>query len=402
MFKQAALVLLLSLSLHAEWIQLESHGPHFTNTYKEPYVLMIAYNNDTHPGVEKEIKGALESLKDSEFVQEHGIILEWADCVQNEFWNKHYDLEGRNGLRFFIKNQMTIMPEFNEKVQKMLNREWTPEELKDSVLDLMRREIDDLVRPVSSLNELKQRAQNEQVVVLYMGDKSQNYDRYFQFARKNSDATFLYNFELSFKQEVFKMMSGLVVPKGDVFAIVKSEDMLDSFNPLQVVWLESFDSEAEMSTFFEHERYPKLRDDSFGNMIVKKLFFKHQILVLYAYKETANPQNRAAYEEAVKVLPNKLIYGISDTESKDSASFLQLFMMSQQMLMPETLSLMYVTPGKKVRIESFRGEFRVNAIVDFVYDHYKRLQPLIKQMSSHLYDMEDLTPKEEEVVTEEL
>ena len=403
MFKHVSLVLMLCLSFHAEWVQLESHGPHFTNTFKEPYVLLIAYNSEPHPGIDVAIRDALTSLEDDEFVKENEIILEWADCVQNEFWNKHYDLDNKNGLRFFIKNQMTTMPDFDEKVLKMMNKEWTAEQLRESVVDLMRREIDDIVNPISTLEMLTSRAKEEGVVCVYLGEKSQNFDRYFQFARKHTDASFFYNFDLKFKQEVYMKLSGLVVPKGDVFAIVKSEDMLNDFDPYQVVSLESFDTEKEMATFFEFERYPKLRNEEHANDVVRNMFFKGQILFLYAYKGTPDPQTKLVFEESVKILPSKIIYATVDTESRGSASYLQLFMMSNQMLMPETMTMLYVTPSKKVKIEAFNGEKIINNIVDFVYDFYKSKQPLVEQMTRHLYDMPDLTPApEEEIVTEEL
>lgn len=399
MMKVIGVICVLAMGVVGDWVQLESHGPHFSATYKQPYVLLILYNSNASSKAEKAVKQALTSLKDDEFIKKNEFVLEWVDSGKQEFFDDHYDLLGKHGLRFFLKNQLIKMDDFDERVNSLLEGKTTGEELKEEVLSLLKSKIAGIAVEINSLSELKQLLHDNPVVALYLGDDNKNYYRYFKFARKNIDFPFFFSFSQELKQEIYMTLSGENVTEDDVFALIRAESEISAFDPLQMITNSSFKSERKMDTFFDFNRYPKLRDESYAGEIVKKMFFRHQSLLLYVHGKEADPNNKRQFEEAVRVLPNNTIYASTGTDTQESSSYLQLFMMSQQMMHPESVYFLYVSPSKKVKIERLNTEIVGKAIVEFVMTHMERNEPLFDQMSRHLYDKDS---EEEEVVSEDL
>ena len=148
--------------------------------------------------------------------------------------------------------------------------------------------------------------------------------------------------------------------------------MITPFDSNRIVPFTQLSDEKSLSTFFDFERYPKLMNDTWGNSIVKRLFFKDEKLALFVDSDGQHLEHKNAFEEFVALMPKRMIFSWVDLNSKLMGSYMQLFMLSQVSMQPGQVYLINVSPSRKVEIAAYNGEVTVQGLLSFVNDYIEK------------------------------
>lgn len=381
------------------YLEIENYHDHFSKVHSNNYVLAIFHNPGQNSKLTKPLKNILAMLDQSDVVKQNNIIIEYADIVKIPFFDKHYDLEGNNTVKLFIRNQMVDMESFSERLEQMYKNSVPERDFALEIETFIRDKLNGISIEIRDITHFRDLINDKRVLGLYSGSRNDNFKKYFHVARKNIDFTFAHTFDLYLRESIFEEFGKTPVPQGDSFAIVRHSEDLNEYDYRMITVYEEF-TEKGLTEFLEFERFDKLRDPETGNEIVKRMFFKAQPLLLYIRSNNKESTKFETFKEAVKALPKQFIYSYTDTEAKSSAAYLQLFMMAEKMMMPDILFILWVSPSRKVRIEPYNGEFSKQGIIDFVFNFNEEHEAVFDSMRNHLYDKE---PKEEDrLTTEEL
>ena len=379
------LIMAAILSIATCYTEITEHHKHFDNLYTNDYVIVVMHNTKKNSKFTKSLKNALNVLEGSNDMKSYDVKVEYVDTIKTPFFDSHYDLEGKDEARLFIRNQMVIYENFEEELEQ-LNKKSSPEvEISSKLEEFVLNRIKKISTELRDMEHFKEIINEKRVVGLYTGAQNDNFDKYMLVAKKNIDFTFVHTFDPYLRESIFEEFRYAPITKDDIFVIIRHKEDLNEFDNQLVVPSNEFD-EKSLTEFIEYERFDKLRNPEQGNEIVKRMFFKAQPLLLYIIGTQKESERFEIFKEAVKSLPKRFIYSYTDTESSTSGAYLQLFMMAEKMMTPEGLSILWVSPSRKIRIEPFNGEFTKQGIIDFVFSFYESHERILDSMKEHLYD----------------
>lgn len=395
------LACLLALGATNAYINVKEPNDLYKNTFAENYVLAFMHNAKTTPSATKIVHKIVNAVENLDIVKQENIIVHLIYTDDVNFFNKGYKLDGRNGLKLFIKNQLLTMNDFDDlliEASKYGNKV-------DELVDLINKFISDNIAKISvyitNIEQFKKIIDEKRIVGLYTGKNNDNYKKYLHVARKNIDFPFLHIFDSNLANEIFIEFAKREAPKEDTFTIFRHVDDLKNFENDPAISINNF-NEKILTEFLEFERYPKLRDMSYASINTKKLFYKYQPMVLYSFgssKEAATGYE--TFKEAVKYLPKNMIYAVMDPDHPDVMHYTQLFLMANSISQGEGLVILHITPSQDVRMKPFNEPFTTDNIIMFVKDFYKQNKGIFDGMRKHLYDKE-ITKQEAETISEEL
>ena len=400
MNKTVILSMIILISNIRCYIEITDYHKHFENVYSNDYVLVVFHNPKNQSQISKSLKSILSLLDASDVIKSYNVLIEYIDIEKTTFFDNHYDLEGRETVKFFIRNQMIELKDYPEKIKNVHKNANNERELADKIEKFVLDQIKNISIELKDIEHFKELLGSKGILGLYAGANDNNFKRYHHVTKKNIDFTFVHTFDPYLREIIFSEFAKSPLAEGDVFAIIRSIEGLNEFDDQIAVTFNEFDEKA-LTEFLEYERFDKLRTPDKGNEIVKRMFFKAQPLLLYVKGQTNDSQKFEIFKEAVKSLPKRFIYSYTDTDSVDSGAYLQLFMMSEKMMAPETLSIIWVSPSRKVRIEPYNGDFTKQSIMDYVFNFYDEHEQILDSMKAHLYDKETKII-DDKVATEEL
>ena len=132
--------------------------------------------------------------------------------------------------------------------------------------------------------------------------------------------------------------------------------------------------------FFNYERYPKYRDDAFGDEIAMKVFHNSEVLIFYIEPENQE-SHLDVYLEAIKALPKRFIYSSTSTSSLKFGSYMQYFLMGGANMEPDKVFIVYKQVPSTIKIEEIRGELSVENIQNFIYDFYQKNKQMFPEFA---------------------
>ena len=396
----ALITAILALSSTTSYVAINKQSDHFRNLNSFNYVLAIFVNSSKSPQLVSELAKPLEKLEDSKIIKDNKVLIELIDTSNIPFFNKHYKLEGKNGAKLFIRNQMIDYDGFDNEVNEMIKQTLIEYDLPVKLLTFVDSGIKGISHEIRDLEHFRGLMNSKRILGYFCCSDDNNFEQYFKVASKNIDFTFVHTFDDNLNRAIFKEISTDKPPKSPFFSIIRHEDLLNEFDKNKIVTFTDF-SEKNLTEFIEFERFDKLRDPSTGNSILKRMFSKAQPLLLYIKANADNSENFDIFRESVKSLPKRFIYSYTDLESENMGPFLQLFMMADKMMSPDTLSIVWVSPDRKVRIESYNGALEKDRIIEFVFKFQKQNESIFDSMREHLYDKEGKVI-DEEITSEEL
>lgn len=396
----ALLLAIMTLSSINCYVDLKNNHEHFDNVHSNYYVLSVFYNPKRNYRLTKPLTNVLDVLDKSEVIKSNGVVVEYIDISQIPFFDNHYDLEGKNSINLFIRNQMVIMDNFEDYLELMYKRSTPEHQLASKIEAFLAIQLNKISTEIRDISHFREAVLVNRIIGFYSGSKSANFVKYMHMARKNIDFNFYHTFDPVLRETIFNEFAQIPAPQGNSFAITRYGEDLNDFDNQMVTVFNDF-SEKALTEFFEYERFDKLRGPEQGNEIVKRMFFKSQPLLLYVQGSSKDSQKFEIFKEAVKSLPKSFIYSYTDLDSTTSGAYLQLFMLASAIMAPDTVSIIWVAPSRAVRVEPFQNEFSKNSIVSFVFDFYEQHKQILESMKSHLYEKE-AEPQEAAVSSDEL
>ena len=132
-------------------------------------------------------------------------------------------------------------------------------------------------------------------------------------------------------------------------------------------------SDSAMETFYNYEIYPKLRDYSYTDENITKMYKDpKEHIVLYIQGEQQNQKNVTEFSEAVKELPKKFIMTWIPINSLKFHRYIELFQLAKKEWQPEKIYILHVDKAKELYIHEMNSEFTKVNITHFVFDFIKR------------------------------
>lgn len=385
----AALLTTIALThLSRSYIDIKDQHQHFKNIYSNDYVLVVFYNSKSDPKTSSQVRKSITSLEDNEVVQDNKVLVEFIDTSNVGFFDKHYDLDGKHSVRLFIRNQMEELVDFDSYFNRLKQSKQWEAELTEAIERFVDIKIKEITVELSSINQFRELLVSKQILGLFSGNRGSNFERYFHVARKNIDFSFAHSFDKDTARGILAEFGNISPPEGDFFAIVKTVESLNEFDTEPVIFFNDF-KEKPLTEFIEFNRFSKLRDPEDSNETVKRIFFKHQPVLLYVKSPNTESKQFEIFKETVKALPRQLIYTYTEADSLASSAFLQLFMLAEKLMMPETIALLWVGPSQKVKVQSFQGDFEKGPIIEFVFNFLQQNEKVLDSLKQHLYDRHD-------------
>lgn len=376
---------LLSAAALCSYTTLKHQDEHFINLSTKNYVLVIFANLKTQPKLAKPISKVLSRLSSSKTVKAEKVLLELADTNAVSFFDSHYDLEGKAGLRLFIRSQMLKNEELAAEIGALDSKGADEHATADRIEKWLTESLARISTHITSLEQMKALVAEKKIVGLYSGSRGSNFEEHFRVARKHIDFTFAHTFDSELAAAIYAAFGSLPFPKDDTFAVIRDAEALTEFDALPIVTFAHF-NERELTEFLEFERYAKLRSSAETASIYSKLFHKHQPLLLFTGAPDSSPEHFHAFTEAIKQLPKNMIYGHTDIESVEAGAFHRLFMQAKEALTPGSVNIVHAGVDKKINIEQLTGKLSAARIASFATDFMRNKKEYFRSIRGFLYD----------------
>ena len=391
---------LITISMCSSYIDIDHQDTYFTNLHANNYILAVFHNPKNNSKLTKHLKAVLQLLDESKIIKEHKIVVEFVDTVKLPFFDSHYDLEGKNAMMLFIRDQMINVEDFVFNLEQVYRNSMTESELITKLEDFVSEKINNISIEVLSIQHFRDLILSKRILGLYSGSKNTNFNIYFHIARKNIDFNFAHTFDPQLKEIIFKELEVASVPETDAFFIIRHSEELNDFDNQMVVTTTDFD-EKNLSEFIEYNRFNKLRGPEEGNEIFKRMTQKYQPLVLFVKNSSENSDKFRIFKESVQALPKKLIYSYVEIDSNYIGSFIQIFMIENAPMNPNNIYFMWMTPMRTFKIEQYGGNYNRQDIMNFVMKSYDECERTLSFVRSHLYDYKG-DDRNAQLITEEL
>ena len=391
------LTTLLIFSTIIGYQELNKKQEHFNNLKNYPYILTILINSLDKPMITAQLKQSLEKIDVKEPITNDNVLLEFIDTSAVPFFDKHYKLEGKSAAKLFIRNQMINYENFDSYISNIQISDKKANELSMRLLEFVDLHLKNISVEIRDIDHFWEVLNSNKIIGYYCGNQDANFNQYYNVASKNIDFYFTHSFDTNLCESIFREIGQINSHKPPFFAIIRSKEALNEFDNNPIVVFTDF-SEKALSEFIEFERFDKLRDPADIKNIIKRMFNKAQPLLLYVKDNSQTEKNFKNYMEAVKVLPKNFIYSYTDV---NSGEFLQLFVMAHKMMTVGTLSILWVTPTRNVRVENYQGALEKEMIIEFVSKFNKQNERIIDSMRAHLYDKENKV-RNQSIASEEL
>lgn len=397
---RALITTTLLLTLVNCYAEITNQHDHFKNINTNPYVLAIFYNSKENPKQSHTLLSVVKTIETSDIVVSNHVYLEVVDIGNAIFFDNHYKLDGKNAVRLFIRGQMIELDNFDADLEHIYNRSTVNKDLSNKLIQFIDSKLKSISIELRDISHFKDILTTKRVIGFFYGQDETSFKKYFKVAMKNIDFDFTHTSNEQLASQIFAEYGRRTIPQTPTFGIIRHEDALNEFDNSSAVFHIDL-NEKPLTEFLEFERFDKLRNPSTGNEIVKRIFRKYQPLLFYVKPHNDDTTNFEAYKEAIKALPKRFIYTYAKTDSASSTAFLQLFMMADKMMVADTLSIVWLDPSRKIRIELYNGAFEKERIVEFVFKFHKQNQRFIDVMRQHLYD-KDKNTDDENLISEEL
>lgn len=378
-------VLIAAVTFVVGFTEIKDHKEHFNNTYEREYVLAVFYNPEHISGCTEIVHEALSKLGETEVVRNNKVLVELLDTKLIPFYDNHYDLRGTSAVKLFIRNRMVNMESFDDLLKASKDASDKGDRVALVIENFINSQLGKISIEIPNFEYYAELLAQKQIIGLYSGSRGDNFDRYYHMAKKHIDFDFVHIFDTHLSNTIIGYADKKNTPNTDFFAIIRHKDALNAFDDKQIVKITEFD-EKTLTEFFIYERYDKLRAPDQGEKIVNLMFFKYQPLLLFVRGEQTESPNFGTFEEAIRVLPKQFIYSYTDPNSRFSPNYLQLFIMAEELMMPDTLYIIWVLPSSKVKIEPFDRSWSKQNIVEYVFEFHKKNEKTLSTMRSHFYD----------------
>lgn len=369
------LILLFTINHIASAIEIhnpETQDDYFTLLWSKEHIAVGYYDSKVTKNSLKLMKTIFESFSSLQILEKWDFALIIVDLSKIEMLHNHYSMQSSSNFYYFIRKQLVKCPDFDIKFEESIETN-NFELAKNQAQEFLFHEIDKIVQKLTDLEMFESQLEKEKIIGIFFGDVlDQNFALYEKWTALYHNFAFFYTFDEELKKSIFKAKTTLFQTSSPMLAIIRSDQLLTAFDEQKIVWTSDFKDEKRVSMFFEFERNPKLLDDSWGNNITHSMFFKDHRMLLYVSSDNSNEGLFNIYQQAVSILPKRMIYSYVNINSINIASYMQLFMLGKVAMQPEKIYVITVLPTRTVEVLDLREKINVQNILKFVNDYIGR------------------------------
>lgn len=260
------------------------------------------------------------------------------------------------------------------------------------------------------MEEFQAALKTHKIIGVYLGQTHGFfYDQYAEFAAKHLSFDFYHAANTFVADQIYYASAGLPRPQEQsLFAIVRDQSLLDEIDTKALVSIDAHRLLEDYTTFFEYERFPKLRDVTHGNDIFFRLYNANQKLVLFVYNNQTSLNDLTQFRKAVYLLPRIFIFAHVNSQDPHFGAFMQMFIQAGQNPVDNKV---YVFHGiaSKLFAEVVPAPMNAEKIVEGIgryFQHHRGLfskgERAIVGDSDAPVDQENPAEEEQELVYQEL
>lgn len=357
-FKKVIFLAIVMNSLSSSIIHsIKEKEEHFINVYNGKFIITFFYNKNKCKNMDllNQIVGYLNS---NDYIKQNSIVIEKIDYGEIEFFKQHYELEKNIQFELFIRNKRNIFHDFAD-----LFEEGNFEKLKNAVNKFLKERIDKIAIQVNNLNDVLRNLKKNNLIGLYLGEKSNNYENFVILAQKHPDFNFFFNFNKETKKKIFNFFSKDKFLNNDLFIILRDKSLINEFDNKEIIIYDFESSDLNFDFFFGMEKNPKLRVDNHKNNI-SDIFSKNHMAMVFLISSKTNDEKITIFKDSIKKLPKKFIFTYVSIEKEESLGYIQLFLMNKLNFESDNLYLIY-SFNQNLKIEKMKKEFNQTNIINF-------------------------------------
>jgi hypothetical protein len=349
----------------------------FRETFDNKYFAVVFFDAKRNQFGKKLVDRLLNDLVLADVIKEHDVKLAQADLSEITMLREHYDITGSFAFFFYINNQLQRFDGFSELAEDFLGQKLLYADLLEDTTKFIKGRLGRINAPLRSMEEFQQTLKTHKIIGVYLG-KTQGFffDQFTEFAGRHQAFNFFHAANHFVADQIYQGAVGLPRPQEqDLFAIVRDKSLLDEIDTKQLVSIDAHRLLEDYTTFFEYERFPKLRDLSHGNDIFFRLYNANQKLVVYLYNNETALEELNQFKKAVYLLPRIFMFAHANTQEPGFGSFMQMFIQAGQ---NPTENKVYIFHGMggKLYAEVVPASIHAEKIVEAVgryFQHHRGL-----------------------------
>lgn len=254
-----------------------------------PYVLTLLYKDGC-----PQLPQVRERIGNNETLLQKGVEVELVNLGEAEGFPDFFQ-NGRDCQAvFYIHGQASEMLQFDDWVNR-------GEDLEQQVTQFINAQLSSASTPFSTVEVLLERLERKKVGGVYLGPPDERFRQFLLLAEQNLEFPFFHSHDPQLAEEVFGHFHSHWDRKA-VFLIVRDSSLVDQFDSSPLVPLNNF---AELPSFFEMERLPKMRTAELIDECIRQFLWMDQILLVYLDGDSSSNEK---FEELVSALPKQFVF----------------------------------------------------------------------------------------------
>lgn len=349
----------------------------FRLTFDHKFFACAVLDSKRSQFAKKLVDRLMGDLAVADVIKERGVQLGQADVADIPMLKEHYDIPGNFAFFFFINNRLQRFADFAELAEDFLAQKLLYADLLEETVKFIRGRLGRINAPLRSLEEFQHALRTHKTLGLFLG-KTQGFffDQFTDFAAKHIDFDFFHAANNYVADQIHAATAGHPRPQDqDLFAIARDASLLDDIDTKALVTLDAQRLLDDYTTFFEYERFPKLRDVSHGNDIFFRLYNSNQKLVLYVYNNQTSLEDLKQFKKAVYLLPRIFIFAHANSQDPRFGAIMQMFIQAGQNPL-ENKVYVFHSVGAKLFAEVVPAPMHAEKIVEGVgryFQHHRGL-----------------------------
>lgn len=221
-------------------------------------------------------------------------------------------------------------------------------------------------KEVTDTREITNILENGEPVIVYIGQKNGNYEKYYEFSSQNMEL----NAYHSFTPEVIKEIKNLAeVPLNildDMFMVVRPHYNHSYVKEPKSTYFKFPLNASQMQRLVEFEMYPKLREPSFNELNINLVENKRHMIILYSKSEPYSFVNWMHFKRIVKYMPKNFILSYSSHKHEEHRHYVNLFEKIGVPLKEERIYLIHRLGSPRIQIAQYHDDFNTEKFLEFM------------------------------------
>lgn len=371
--KTILLILVASNILgRASWIDVNNESD-FNKALSAKTVSAVFFYDSASCGFcKKYLYNNYDDLLNDSVLIEHKLNFIRVDIGNAQSLKARYGLEKKSHLLFLVNDIKSEMENYHENQLMFLEKKMSSADLVDDIKTFLYKKLLNLSVEIQTMDHFTKLLVAKGILIVYLGDKNSKFKIYDRITKINAGEEYYHVFNKNLKQQLLLTFNLEKTKDMDFVAAFRDHRSLIGFETNKVEIMEVTNSDISLEKFIEFERHPKLRGPEFAKKNVNAIMKQGQQMLLYVRSSPVNLLNGTHFKDAVKKMPKRFIFAYVDPKSDQNHIYEDLFKKADVDQRQESLYMIYKLPTKKIMIETYKGDFNAESIINFVFDFFKQ------------------------------